>query len=116
MKYLEKTNVLKAIAVAENMSEEEIKKRVTIQPSSDYNTTRQVAVFVDGIEKSILDRNGKNKSAFTADQFHEEQQLMDKEQLDKIIKDYSIRSQSPAFQKQQQQLTAIQSIMKGIGF
>lgn len=116
MEYLGTTRVLNAIAVAENLSVEEVRKKVTIQPSRDYNITRQLSVYMDGIEKNILDSNGKNIAAFTADQFHNNVQLMEKDQLDKVINDYSIRSQSPAFIKQQQQLTTIQSLMRGMSF
>lgn len=116
MQYLESTNVLKAIALAENTSIEDIRKKLTIQPSRDYNITRQLSVYVDGIEKNIPDAKGKNIASFNADQFHNEVKTMDKAQLDKVLRDYSIRASSPAYQEQQQQLTSVQALMRGMNF
>lgn len=107
MQYLEKTKVLDKIALQEGLTVEEVKKAITIQPARDYNSTRKVSVYFNGIEKDV---------GFTADQYHNEQSLLKKEELAKISREASIRSQSKQWQEQQKQLSTLQSIIKGFGF
>lgn len=107
MKYLENTKALDAIALDENLSVEQVKKKITIQPARDYNSTRKVSVYFDGIEKPI---------GFTADQFHKAERLLNQSEINKVITESSRRSNNPEFIKQQKQLSAVQSLMKGMSF
>ena len=107
MTYLEKTKVLDRIALEEGTTVEEVKKAVTIQPARDYNATRRVSVFYNGIEKSI---------GFNADQFHKEQGLLKRDEIQKIIQETRKRNSSPEWIKQQKNLSTVQSIMRGLGF
>lgn len=104
--YLTKINAFKSIANDHFISEEEAMKRITVQPSSDYNSTRKMSVYFEGTEQNI---------SFNLDDFTKEKQVMRQEELDKVVSTYKKRIASPEFQAQQKQLTTVQKLMKDLG-
>lgn len=104
--YLTNIHAFKKIANDHFMSEEEAKKRITVQPSSDYNSTRKLSVYFEGIEQDI---------SFNLDEYTKRKQVMRLDEVNKITEDYKKRIASPEFQAQQQQLTTVQKLMKDLG-
>lgn len=107
MKYMEHTRVLEAIAVDENLPVDEVRRRITVQPARDYNSTRKVSVYLDGVEKNV---------GFTSDQFFNNEQLMNQAQIDKTVLEYQKRINSPEYKKQIKEMSTVQRIMKDLGF
>jgi len=104
--YLTKIHAYKAIANDHFMSEEEAKQRVTVQPSMDYNSSRKLSVYFDGIEQDI---------SFNVTEFNKQSQVIQQDKLNKTISTYQKRIASPEFKAQQNQLTTVQKLMKDLG-
>lgn len=107
MSYIRDSGVISRLAVSEGLPPEVIERKVTIEPSSDYHSSRKLSIFYDGIEQS---------QQFTLDQFDKKTSLLSSQERMKIERENKDVRNSPEYKARQEKLMKMQKSLRTFGF
>jgi hypothetical protein len=107
MNYVKESGIVAQLAITEGLPQEVIERKITIEPSSDYHSSRKLSVFYDGIEQP---------TKFTYDQFDKNINTMSAEERLKIQRENSDMRNSPEYKARQDKLMKFQNSLGAFGF
>lgn len=107
MRYIKDSGIIQRLAVTEGLPEEDIEKKVTIEPASDYHQSRKMSIFYDGIEQN---------EKFTLQQFDKKVSLLSAQERAKIEKENADLRNSPEYKARQERIMRFQKSMRTFGF
>lgn len=107
MNYITESGIVSRISITEGLPVEAVKRKITIEPSSDYHTSRKLSVFYDGIEQD---------EKFGADQFDKRIGLLNTQDRMKIERENSDLRNTPEYKARQEKLKKFQNSLGTFGF
>lgn len=106
MNYVAESGVLSKLSISEGLPVEAIKRKITIEPSSDYHTSRKLSVFYDGIEQD---------ESFNLQQFDKRIGLLDAQTRTRIERENSDLRNTPEYKARQEKLKRFQNSLGTFG-
>lgn len=106
LQYIRDTGIVARLSVVEGLDPEMIERKITIEPSSDYHSSRKMSIFYNGIEQD---------QKFTFEQFDKRIGLLDAKERRAIEKEVSDRRNDPEYRKKQQRLQQFQKSLNFFG-
>lgn len=107
MDYVRDSGIISRLSVSEGLPPEVIERKVTIEPSSDYHSSRKMSIYYDGIEQS---------HQFNLQQFDKKVGLLSAQERMKIERENSDLRNSPEYKAKQEKLMKFQRSLGTFGF
>jgi hypothetical protein len=107
MDYVRDSGIISKLSITEGLPPEVIERKITIEPSSDYHSSRKMSVFYDGIEQA---------QKFNLQQFDKKIGLLSAQERQKIERENSDLRNSPEYKAKQEKLMKFQNSLGAFGF
>lgn len=107
MKYVRDSGVISQLSISEGLPPDAIERKITVEPSSDYHSSRKMSVFYDGIEQA---------QKFNLQQFDKKVGLLSAQERMKIERENSDLRNSPEYKAKQEKLMKFQNSLGAFGF
>lgn len=107
MQYIKDSGIISRLSVSEGLPTEVIERRVTIEPSSDYHSSRKMSIFYDGIEQN---------EKFTFEQFDKRVGVLSASERKKIEQADSDRRNSKEYKERNEKLQKMNKSLRTFGF
>lgn len=107
MKYVKDSGIITRLSISESLPPEVIERKITVEPSSDYHSSRKMSVYYDGIEQD---------ERFSFDQFDRNISLLSASERQKIQKQDSDRRNSKEYKDKQEKINRMNKSLRTFGF
>lgn len=107
MQYIKDSGIIGRLSVSEGLPSEVIERKVTIEPSSDYHSSRKMSIYYDGIEQN---------EKFTFEQFDKRISMLSASERQKIERENSDLRNSPEYKAKQERIQKMSKSLRTFGF